>query len=224
MGKGMGSELNRLDQLIITGNPYANRAPLFWVGVFNVAKQPFRIHRPWVIGGVVKIEAREEGELYSKPFIIPDIVGIAKPPVGNDEIIIVPQKGEFLAQDICNMNDPFGSWKTYRPLSEATRWNDGNNYYERGLFWVKLETPDSPPDLEAVQTAIERLEKYYSFLINEANKFYTSGPKGQEMICGPHHEAAEYFLSAGNDLNLPWHAVMKGGLHGLLGKAREAKS
>jgi len=220
----MGNEMNRLDQLIIVGNPYAGRQPEFWVGIFNVAKQEFRIHRPWVIGGIVKLAAREEGELYSKPFVIPDIVGIPKPPMGNDEVIVVPNKGEFLAQDICNMNDPFGSWKTYRPLSEATRWNDGNNYYERGLFWCKLEAQDSPPDMAAVESAILRLEKYYTFLIQEGNKFYTSGPKGQEMICQPHHDAADYFISSGNKLDLPWHAVMKGGLHGLLGKAKAAKA
>jgi hypothetical protein len=213
---------NRVGQLIMTVDPYSKRKPEYYIGVFNVSKTTFKIPRSWVPGGLVTLEGRDEGQLYGKPFIIPDVKNIMKPPVGNDEITVIPTKGEFLAQDICNCNDPQGSWETYRPLSAASGLNVGNNYYDRGIVWCRLATPESEPDPKAIDFAIMRLETYYNGLINEANTYYSSGPKEQIMICAPHHEAAQYFIDAGNDLDLPWHKQLTGNLRGRLKKAQAA--
>jgi len=207
---------NRVGQLIMTVDPYAKREPAYWIGVFNVSKTELKIPRSWVPGGMVTLPGREEGQLYGKPFVIPDVKNLMKPPVGNDEIVTVPTKGEFLAQDIVNCNDPYGSWETYRPLSAGSALNEGNNYYDRGIFWCKLAKPDSEPDMKAVEFAINRLEAYYNSLINEANTYYSSGPKEQTKICAPHHEAAQYFIDSGNDIDLPWHKTMSGNLRGRL--------
>ena len=220
----LANDKNRVDQLHLVADPHAKDVPKYWVGIFNVSKTELQIARSWVIGGIVKLRPRAEGELYGPPFIIPDIVNIPKPPSSNDEIILVPFSGEWLAQDIVNCNDPNGSWKTYRPLNAATATNEGNNYYDRGIFWCRLASTDAEPDFDAVEFAIKRLENYYNGLVQEANLYYSSGPKEQSKICQPHHEAADYFISSGLQLELPWHQVMSGGLTQQLDKLRKAKA
>lgn len=219
----LANDKNRVDQVRLVADPYSARIPEYWIGIFNVSKTELQIARSWVIGGLVKLRPRAEGELYGPPFIIKDVVAIPKPPMGNDEIIMVPTKGEWLAQDIVNCNDPTGSWKTYRPLNAATSTNEGNNYYDRGIFWCRLASPDAEPDFDAVEFAIKRLENYYNGLVQEANLYYSSGPKEQAKICQPHHEAADYFISSGLSLELPWHQVMSGGLSQQLDKLRKAR-
>jgi hypothetical protein len=219
----LANDKNRVDQVRLVADPYAGRTPEYYIGIFNVSKTELQIARSWVPNGTVKLRAREEGQLYGLPFILNDVVPIPKPPMGNDEIILVPTKGEFLAQDIVNCNDPYGSWKTYRPLNAATATNEGNNYYDRGIFWCRLTSPGAEPDFDAVEFAIKRLETYYQNLIQEANLYYTSGPKEQSKICQPHHEAADYFIESGVKLSLPWHQVLSGNLHEQLQKARAGK-
>jgi hypothetical protein len=222
--RSIANDKNRESQLIMTGNPYKDRKPEFYVGIFNVSRRELVVERPWAINGTVRIEARKEDALYGKPFVLADIELIHRPIVGNDEILTVPQKGEFLAQDIVNSNDPNGSWKTYKAANPATEINIGNNYYEKGIFWVRLATPDSEPDLDAVEAAIDRLELNYNRLIMEANELYASGPEGQKQLGAgrgkPYHEAADYFITAGHEVDAPWHSVMKGGLSNRLKDAR----
>jgi hypothetical protein len=218
------NDKNRVSETFISSDPLAQRKPEFYVGIFNVSKTELKVARSWAMGGTVIIPGRQEGETYSKPFILRDMVNVAKQPDLNMEIALVPQRGEFLAQDVCNCNDPYGSWKTYRPLNAATATSEGNNYYDRGVFWCRLTAPDAEPDLDAVDFAIGRLEKYYQNLIQEANLYYSSGPKEQAKICQPHHEAADYFIESGVKLNLPWHQVLSGNLHEQLAKAKAKKA
>jgi hypothetical protein len=206
------NDKNHVGSLIMTADPYAKRTPDFYIGIFNVSRKEFAVPRPWAVNGVITIPARPEDGLYGKPFILRDVEATQKLQPGSDEILMIPVKGAFLAQDIVNCNDPLGDWKTYKTLNPATALNEGNNYYDRGIFWVKLASPDAEPDIEAVEAAVNRLEAYYNSLILEGNRYYSSGPKTQSLICDPHHMAADYFISAGNDLELPWHQVLSGGM------------
>ncbi len=216
---------NRVDQTFITPDPNALDKPKYYIGVFNVSRTEVRIARPWVVGGMVKLAPRQQDDLYGKPFVLPDIKAFAKPSPGGDEINLIRQSGEFLAQDIVNCNDPKGNWKTYRQLNPEQRTSDGNNYYERGIFWCRIATPESEPDFEALEFAVKLLEKSYQSLIEEANIYYASGPKEQAKIGAPHREAAQYFIDSGLELNLPWHQTLTGGLSAKLAtkKAEKAK-
>jgi hypothetical protein len=229
---------NRMSSLRVASDPHAKRKPDFYVGIFNVNTKPLTVQRQWGVGtapgengtqasicGLVKIPGREEGKLYSSPVVLRDIEHFQKLQPGSDEIILQPISGEFMAQDLCNSNDPYGSWKTYRPITsdqQQVSGNIGSNYYERGIFWCRLTTPDAEPDLNAVEFAIAQLERTYQGLIEEANRFYQQGAQKQVEICEPHHEAAAYFIAAGHDLNLPWHATLTGGLVGQLAAKRKA--
>jgi hypothetical protein len=190
------------DQIIMTPDPYAGREPEFYVGIFNVSQKEYRISKPWVVGGQVKIAACDQDKLYSKPFILRDIEHLLRAEVGREEITPIPTKGILLAQDVVNSNDPQGDWRSVRPL-DAHATNEGNNYYELGLFWVKLATPDAEPDEEAVEMAIKRMEATYNRRIEEAEKFYAGGPEAQKQIEAPNHEAADYF-----GIDRPWHHQM----------------
>jgi hypothetical protein len=235
--KSRARDKNRMGNIVMTTDPYGKRQPEFYVGIFNVNTRPLTVQRQWgvgqqmgdggqaSIGGLVTVNGRAVDDLYGKPVILRDIEHMQKLQPGSDEILLVPVGGEFLAQDLCNCNDLGGSWKTAKSLSTEQQMAAGavgNNYYERGIFWCRLATPDAEPDMEAVDAAITNLERYYQKLLEEANRLYQSGPKGQQEICDPHHEAAEYFIQAGNPLDLPWHATLRGGLHGMLKKKSAA--
>ena len=208
MERGMAAHANsQINAPFFSGNPLANRVPAYYIGVFNVSTRSIKVKRDWAFSHQVIIPAREDGEFYSKPYILPDIKYLPDKKAGFDEISWIAMKGEFLAQDIVNVNDPYGDWHTAKTSSEGTRLSDGNNFYDRGLFWVRLATPEAEPDLEAVETAITRMEAYYQQLVRDANKFYASGPKQHDLICEPHHAAAEYF-----EIDAPWHRKMEGSL------------
>jgi hypothetical protein len=204
---------------IFPTDPYAQRKPDYFVGVFNVSLKDQKVAKPWVIGGQVIIAARGKDDPYGKPFILKDVETQMARRVGGDEMYQVPVSGTFIAQDIVNPNDPFGDWRTSVPLNPATASSSGNNLYEYGVFWSKLATPESEPDDEAYVKAVERLEKTYQSLVMEADKFYQQGPKGQEQISDPHHEAAEYFELTDRS----WHQVMTGSLTSKIKQKKLAK-
>jgi hypothetical protein len=214
-------ELNRNAEIKMPAQPYAHLKPEFYVGIFNVSRKEIRIPRDWAVGGNVIIPAREEEDLYSKPYVLKAIEGIMHLPPGSVQMVVEPINGEALAQDVVNTSNPGGDWKTYRQWTknqEDIMGAVGNNYYEKGLFWCRLETPTSDPDMEAVEFAMGCLEKNYNNLITEANLLYSSGPREQLKICAPHHEAADYFIKAGNDVELPWHQILQGNFKSKLKK------
>lgn len=215
--RGMMDHANRTDELFFADDPYANRKPDYYVGIFNVSTVPMTVERGWAIGGKVVIPARKEGELYSKPYILPDMKNILSLRAGMDEVSLITMKGTFLAQDIVNTNDPNGNWKTSRPLPPNSS-NEGNNYYERGLFWVTLDTPQSEPDGEALEAAINRLDTYYNKLVTEADQMYIGGPRTQSEIGLPHRMAAE---ALGLE-DRPWHVKLISSLASKL-KAKKAE-
>lgn len=238
--KSRANDRNRMGLVHMTPDAIGSRKPEFYIGIFNVSTKSLTVQRQWgsgqsfddfgstapSISGLVTIPGREPDELYSRPYVLRDIERLTKLQPSSDEIVMIPVKGEFLAQDLCNCLDPFGDWRTARILTNEQQnaaGSVGNNYYERGIFWCKLATPDAEPDLEAVEKAVERLEAYYQKLYEEGNRYYQLGPKGQELIAAPHHEAIQYFLDAGHKIEAPWHMTLTGGLRGKLAEKIKAK-
>lgn len=204
-------------------DPYATRKPDYFVGIFNVAMKDREIIRSWPVGKKIVVKARSKDDFWGKPYILPDIKNIFDRKAGNPDMIVQPTDGIFLAQDVINPTQPFGNWRTSNDTSAAVRCDDNNNYYQWGLFWCKLATPESDPDPEAVDTAIERLEKTYNALLAEADQFYVSGPAGQAAIQAPHHEAADYFIQNGVQIDRDWHKELTSTLRTRARKAAEAK-
>lgn len=226
MSNAKANDVNRIDSVHLQADPYANRVPEYYVGIFNVSETELRCAKPWGKAGrtsqgdsarEVVIPGREKEALYGKPYILRDVEPILRTFVGTDELSYTPTSGELLAQDLVNSNDPRGNWRTYRALNPATSFSEGNNYYERGIFWCRLSSPDAEPDMEAVEMAITRLEKYYNGLVSEARQYWSGDPKGRAFISRPHHDAAEYF-----QIDEPWHNMLRG--VSLNSKLAEAKA
>src|SRR5665213_741534 len=117
---------NRINDISLQADPYGNRVPEYFIGIFNVSMKELRVPRPFGKSGrtsqgdtarEVVIPGRNKDDLYGKPYILRDIEPILRTLVGNDEISYIPTSGELLAQDLVNTNDPKGSGKTYRALN-----------------------------------------------------------------------------------------------------------
>jgi hypothetical protein len=219
---------NHLSDISLQADPYGNRTPEFYIGIFNVSMKELRVPRPFGKSGrttqgdtarEVVIPGRNKDDLYGKPFILRDIEPILRTFVGNDEISYTPTSGELLAQDVVNTNDPKGSWRTYRALNPFTAASEGNNYYDRGIFWCRLTSPDAEPDMEAVEFAIGRLEAYYNALVAEADMIWNGNPALRNQIGQPHRDAAKYL-----ELQTEWFHTRTGPLQGKLEAAKKAQA
>lgn len=216
------------NDVVMTPDPFWDRKPDYYVGIFNVSPKQRKFSRPWGLSrdqqsgeSIVIIEGRAAEDLWSKPYILKDKNPQHQLNPSTQEIHLTYQNGTFLAQDLLNCNDPWGDWKTARPVT-PNMGNEGNNYYEQGLFWCKLKTPTSDPDLDAVESAIKRLEAHYEKLLGDANQMWVGGPEKQKEIADGHHEAAEYFLATNPELEFPWHTTMTGGMMARLKSRKKA--
>lgn len=178
---------------VFVGNANLDHQIQYTVKIFNVSDVEVRIERPWVNfnasqrGKFVIVPAKREGERYSKPFVIADIVQI---PIRNDSnktVSTYGQRAEFLAQDALNPDDMQGSWKTVRPLNAGNSINQDVNLYHWGLFWTRNDVPTD----EEIATAETRLEANYNRLIDEAKMLWASDKKRE--IGTTHRRAASYF-------------------------------
>ena len=176
----------------------------YYVYIFNVSEVEVRIERPWVSynpaqqSRMIVIPACEAGQRVSKPFKIADVVQV---PLRNDStkmVTLMGQKGEFLAQDAVNPEDPTGNWKTMRELGIGQSFNEGVNLYHWGLFWTRNETPTD----EEVATARRRLTANYNRLINEAKMLWAGGEQKRLEIGATHRRAASHFK-----LEFPWNTL-----------------
>lgn len=188
------------------GNANLEHTPAYFVYIFNVSEREARIERPWVNfnpaarGKLIVVPARQEGERVSKPFRISDIVQI---PIRNDAnrtVQTMGQRGEFLAQDAINPEDPTGNWKTLRATQAGFSLNQDTNLYHWGLFWTKNQTPTD----EEVNSAVGRLEANYNRLIEEAKMLWAQGDKGKQQIGTTHRTAASYF-----SLEFEWNMLYR---------------
>jgi hypothetical protein len=190
---------------IFTGDANLRHVPEFYVGIWNVSDIEQKIERPWVSPGASRkciiIPAKLEGERYSRPFLIPDILQEPVYKAGSSEVGVRGVDGKFLAQDALNPEDMRGSWKTVRPTAEAALYNEGTNLYHLGLFWeIAGPTGENPPSEDAVRTAEKRLEATYNRLVQQANLLFMQGAKGQIEIGSLHRHAANYLR-----VNVPWN-------------------
>lgn len=183
---------------ISLNNAFLNRVPNYYVYIYNVSDIQHRIERPWAHPAVI-IPPCEEGEAYSRPFIIPDIVAEVQPTVGGRVALAVNgTDGKFLAQDALHPEHPTGDWQTYIKANVANSGSFGTDLYGLGCWWSLTQDPE--PDSDEVMTARRRLEATYEGLIEQATQLSLEGEKGRAQITPLMHRAANYY-----ELETPWH-------------------
>jgi hypothetical protein len=186
------------DNFMFTGDANLRHVPKYFVRIFNVSDMEQRIERPWVMPGkggkMIVVPAKEDGQRYSRPFLIPDIVQMPTDRAGGWEMGTRGIDGKFLAQDAINPEDPSGNWKTVRTRLESSLSNEGTNLYHFGLFWDSTPGTDTsvPPSEDALRVAVERLEANYNRLIDEA-QLMSINPKMMDQVGHLHRRAANYF-------------------------------
>ncbi|MGC1965176.1 MAG: hypothetical protein WA673_01870 [Candidatus Acidiferrales bacterium] len=183
---------------IVLNNAFLNRTPNYYVYIYNVSDIQHRIERPWAHPAVI-IPPCEEGEAYSRPFIIPDIVAEVQPTVGGRVSLAVNgTDGKFLAQDALHPEHPTGDWQTYIKANVANSGSFGTDLYGLGCWWSLNQDPEV--DSDEVVVARQRLEGTYEGLIEQATQFSLEGEDGRKKITHMMHRAANYF-----HLETPWH-------------------
>ena len=183
---------------IMLNNAFLNRTPAYYVYVYNVSDMQHRIERPWAHPAVT-IPPCEEGEAYSRPFIIPDIVAEVTPTVGGRVSLAVNgTDGKFLAQDAIHPEQIGGDWQSYQAPQISMSGSFGTDLYALGCWWSLNESPE--PDSDEVMTARGRMEATYQRLIDEATLLSLGSQDDRKKIYASHHRAANYFK-----LSAPWH-------------------
>ena len=176
---------NNVDWTFTTANYLLNRAPDFFVYIFNIAKQSYTVSRPPVLKAMV-IPARKDGEKYALATKLPSPLLIPKGNVDSNEIDINAMDTRRFAMDCINP-DNLGIDQD-AVITSLT--NQGSNLGKLGVFW----SLNAVPTAQELERATGRLEKNYRFLLEEARACEVSQPaKLSELLSPAHHAAAEYF-------------------------------
>jgi hypothetical protein len=184
---------NNVDWAFTTANYLLNRAPDFFVYIFNISKQEFKVSRPPILKELI-IPARKEGEKYALATRLPSPLLVPKGNVDSNEIDINAMDTRRFATDIVNP-DNLGIDQDAVIVKPT---GQGNNLGAFGVFWSLSATP-TEAELKA---ATARMEKNYRRLLEEARAVEVSRPKDLVDTLSPsHHMAADYFHET-----FSWHS------------------
>ena len=184
---------NNVDWAFTTANYLLNRAPDFFVYIFNLSKQEFKVSRPPILRELI-IPARKEGEKYTLVTKLPSPLLVPKGNVDSNEIDINAMDTRRFATDIVNP-DNLGIDQDAVIVKPT---GQGNNLGAYGVFWSLNATPT---DAE-IKAATVRMEKNYRRLLEEARAVEVSRPKDLVDTLSPaHHMAADYFHET-----FSWHS------------------
>ena len=165
---GLGSSLskiNNVDWNFSTADYMLSRPADFFVYLFNIAKQEYKISRLPVIKEMV-IPARKEGEKYARVTKLPSPMKMPKGNIDSNEIDIVIMDGRRMAMDIINPDN----WTLDQDAVLTHSDSVGQNIGRLGVFWSLNEVP-TEAELAA---ATRRLETHYRNLLTEARTTETS--------------------------------------------------
>lgn len=183
---------NNLDWNFSTADYMLNRAPDYFVYVFNLAKQAYTISRLPLIKEMI-IPARKEGQKYAMVTRLPSPFKYPKGNVDSNDIDIVVIDGRRFAMDIVNP-DNLGLDQDSVIVQNLAQ---GNNLGKLGVFW----SLNAEPEEEEIKRATARMEKHYRSLLEQARAVETSNPAAlSETLSPAHHAAADYFHETFN-----WH-------------------
>ena len=186
------TKANNLDWNFSTADYMLSRPADFFVYIFNVAKQEYKISRPPVLKEVI-VPARKESEKYAKVCRLPSPIKIPKGNIDSSDIDIIIMDGRRMAMDIINPDN----WTLDQDAVVTHSDSVGQNMGRLGVFWSLNEVP-TEQELEA---ATRRLSAHYRNLLTEARTVETSNPQALHAILTPaHYAAADYFHETFN-----WH-------------------
>lgn len=193
------SRANNQDWVFITQNYMLNKAPDYYVYLYNVSTMEHKISRPPMLREVT-MPARRENEKYILVTRLPVPLLVPKGNVDSSEIDFIPTDTRRFAMDLINPDNLGLNQDAVIAPKEVT--SQGNNLGKKGVFW----SLSNPPKEEEVTAAYRRMEAHYKQILNEARTVETSNPKELPNILGPeHHVAAEYFHETTNWHNKPVH-------------------
>ena len=183
---------NNIDWNFSTADYMLSRPADFFVYLFNIAKQEYKISRLPIIKEMI-IPARKEGEKYSRVTKLPSPMKLPKGNVDSNDIDIVVLDGRRMAMDIINPDN----LSLDQDAVITGSFSVGQNMGRLGVFWSLNEEP-TEAELAA---ATKRLEAHYRSLLTEARSVETSNPQALPAVLTPTlHAAADYFHETFN-----WH-------------------
>jgi hypothetical protein len=184
LSSGM-SRANNVDWNFTTADYMLNRAPDFFVYLFNIAKQEYKVSRLPFLREMV-IPARKEGEKYAKVTKLPSPVKLPKGNIDSNEIDIVVLDGRRLAMDIIHPDNFSLNQDAVITQSDSV----GQNLGQLGVFWSLNEVPTE----KELADATRRMETKYRSLLVEARTCETSNAAMLPAVLTPaHFSAADYF-------------------------------
>jgi len=186
------SKINNIDWNFSTADYMLSRPADFFVYLFNIAKQEYKISRLPVIKEMV-IPARKESEKYARVTKLPSPFKMPKGNIDSNEIDITVMDGRRMAMDIVNPDN----WTLDQDAVVTGSDSVGQNLGRLGVFWSLSEEPTE----KELAAATRRLEAHYRSLLTEARAVETSNPQALPAVLTPaHHAAADYFHETFN-----WH-------------------
>lgn len=213
---------NNVDWNFTTSDYMLNRAPDYYVYIFNIAKQEYKVSRLPLIKELT-IPACKEGEQYTLVTRLPSPFKYPKGNVDSNDIDIVVIDARRFAMDIINPDNLGFDQDAVLAQTYAI----GNNLGKLGVFWSLNEVPTAA-ELKAAKT---RLDKHYRSLLEQARAVEVSAPAQlPETLTPAHHVAADYFHETFNwhkreihkencprcgapaNVGAPFHALEGGGL------------
>ena len=183
---------NNIDWNFTAADYMLSRQPDFYVYLFNIAKQEYKVSRlPYI--KEMTIPARKEGEKYARVTLFPSPMKLPKGNVDSNEIDLAIIDGRRFAMDIINPDNLGLDQDAVITQTMAI----GNNLGKLGVFW---SLNADPTDAE-IESAQKRLAANYRVLLQEARAVETSNPTKLSELIGPtYHAAADYFHETFN-----WH-------------------
>lgn len=186
------TKANNIDWNFSTADYMLSRPADFYVYLFNIAKQEYKISRLPLIKEMV-IPARKEGEKYARVTKLPSPFKFPKGNIDSNDIDIIVIDGRRMAMDIINPDNFSLDQDAVITHSDSV----GQNLGRLGVFW---STNEEPTEAE-LAAATRRLEAHYRGLLTEARTVETSNAAALPAVLTPaHHAAAEYFHETFN-----WH-------------------
>jgi len=185
------------ERTFTTQNYLLNRAPDFYVYLYNISESSFVVSRPpifkemTIVGIKDKRNLNENGSLKNEWILatkFPSPLIAPKASVDSSELDFYATDTRRFVMDLINPDNLGIDQDAY--IDPKTVTSQGNNLGAKGVFY-SLSYPPAP---EEVAAAKKRLDKYYTQLLEQARAVEVSAPATLSSILGPeHHAAADHF-------------------------------
>jgi hypothetical protein len=186
------TKANNIDWNFSTADYMLSREPDFFVYLFNIAKQEYKVSRLPLIKELI-IPARKENEKYALVTKLPSPFKFPKGNVDSNDIDIVVIDGRRMAMDIVNPDN----LSLDQDAVITGSFSVGQNMGRLGVFW----SVNAIPTEKELADATRRLEAHYRSLLTDARSTEASAPaRLPEILTPAHHAAADYFHETFN-----WH-------------------